>query len=125
MVVDQDNQIPEEGHMDYSMGAAGLPLDADGLVFDVHSLYAYLLPIADQRKRRGCRYALALILMLMILAKLAGEDKPKGISDWARNRGPLFVKAFGLPRPELPCANTYRRILGQTLAAEDLDAHVQ
>jgi len=111
--------------MDYSIAAAGLPQDADGLVFDVHSLYAHLLQIADRRKQRGCRYSLALILLLIVLAKMGGEDKPNGIAEWARTRAALFVKAFGLSRPQLPCANTYRHTLGQLVAAEDLEAHVQ
>ena len=111
--------------MDYCKAAEGLPHDADGLEFDIHSLYAHLLQIGDRRKRRGCRYPLALILLLIVLAKLAGEDKPKGIADWARARAALFVTAFDLTRPELPCANTYRRTLGQTVPADDLEAHVQ
>lgn len=124
MVVDQDTPYTGKVSMDYCKAAEGLPHDEDGLVFDVHSLYAHLLPIADQRKRRGCRYTLALILVLIVLAKLAGEDKPKGIAEWARARAPLFVKAFGLFRTELPCANTYRRTLGQTVRAEDLEAQL-
>jgi len=111
--------------MDYSIAAESLVHDADGLVFDVHSLYAHLLEIADRRKERGCRYSLALILLLIVLAKMGGEDKPKGIADWARTRAALFVKVFGLSRPTLPCANTYRHTLGQLVAAEDLEAHVQ
>ena len=125
MVVDQDTPTTGKVSMDYSIAAAGLPQDVDGLVFDVHSLYAHLLQIADRRKRRGCRYALALILLLIVLAKMGGEDKPNGIAEWARARAALFVKAFGLSRPALPCANTYRHTLGQLVAAEDLEAHVQ
>jgi predicted transposase YbfD/YdcC len=102
-----------------------LPHDADGLEFDIHSLYAHLLQIGDRRKRRGCRYRLTLILLLIVLAKLAGEDKPAGIAEWARARAALFIKAFDLTRPELPCANTYRRTLSQTVTADDLEAHVQ
>lgn len=125
MVVDQDTPNTGKVRMDYSIAAAGLPQDVDGLVFDVHSLYAHLLQVADRRKRRGCRYALALILLLIVLAKMGGEDKPNGIAEWARARAALFVKALGLSRPELPCANTYRHTLGQLIAAEELDAHVQ
>lgn len=125
MVVDQDTPNTGKVRMDYSIAAAELPQDVDGLVFDVHSLYAHRLQIADRRKRRGRRYELALVLLLIVLAKIGGEDKPNGIAEWARVRAPLFVKAFGLSRPELPCANTYRHTLGQLVAAEDLEAHVQ
>jgi len=125
MAVDQDTPDTGKVSMDYCKAAEELPHDADGLEFDIHSLYAHQLPISDRRKRRGCRYPLTLILVLIVLAKLAGEDKPKGIAEWARARAALFVKAFDLARPELPCANTYRRTLGQTVTADDLEAHVQ
>lgn len=111
--------------MDYSTVAAGLPQDADGLVFDVHSLYAHLLTLHDRRQRRGRRYELALILLVVVLAKFAGEDKPRGIAEWARARAALLVEAFGLPRPTLPCANTYRLTLSQIVTADELQAHVQ
>lgn len=125
MVVDQDNQTPEKVTMDYSLLADGLAQDADGLVFDVCSLYAHLLEIPDRRKRRGRRYELALILLLVVLAKLAGEDKPHGIAQWVRARAAWLVKAFDLARPDLPCANTYRRTLSQTVPAPVLEAHLQ
>lgn len=118
---------PDTGkvNMDYSIVADRLSQDADGLVFDVQSLYMHLLSIVDRRKRRGCRYPLAVILLLVVLAKLAGEDKPCGIAEWARTRAALFVKALALPRPTLPCANTYRLTLSQTVMADELDAHFQ
>lgn len=118
---------PDTGkvNMDYSIIAGELPQDVDGVVFDVQGLYAHLLQVADRRKRRGCRYPLALILLLVVLAKLAGEDKPAGIAQWARARAGLFVKAFELPRPTLPCANTYRLTLSQTVPVEELERHFQ
>ena len=66
--------------MDYSILADSMPQDAGGLVVDVHSVYAHLLEIPDPRKARGCRYEWALILLLIVLEKLAGEDKPRGIA---------------------------------------------
>jgi predicted transposase YbfD/YdcC len=111
--------------MDYNIVAAGLAQDADGLAFDVHSLYAHLLPLGDRRARRGRRYELALILLLVVLAKLAGEDKPRGIAEWARARTALFVQAFGLRQPRLPCANTYRLTLSQRVPADELEVRFQ
>jgi len=37
------------------------------------SLYAVLKEVPDQRKRRGRRYELAMVLACLLLAKLAGE----------------------------------------------------
>jgi predicted transposase YbfD/YdcC len=125
MVVGQHTPQTGKVNMDYSILADDLPQDADGLVFDVQSLYAHLRSLTDRRKRRGCRYPLALILLLVVLAKMAGQDKPNAIAEWGRARVALFVKAFELPRPKLPCANTYRLTLSQTVTAEELEAHFQ
>jgi predicted transposase YbfD/YdcC len=125
MVVCQDNQTPRKVTMDYSILADDMPQDTSGLVVDVHSVYAHLLEIRDPRKRRGCRYEWALILLLIVLAKLAGEDKPRGIAQWVRARAAWLVKTFGLARPDLPCANTYRRTLSRPDTAEALQAHVE
>ncbi len=107
--------------MDYSTVVKGLDCDADGVLFDVHSLYACLLELSDQRGRQGRRYTLALILLAVILAKLGGEDKPEGIADWVRARQALLVEGFQLTRPTLPSANTYRRALNAALVVEELE----
>ncbi len=39
-------------------------------------------------------YPLGMILTMVILAKLAGEDKPSGIAQWIRLRGDAFVRIF-------------------------------
>jgi hypothetical protein len=57
-------------------------LSQDGCVFDVGSLYDRFRQLADKGKARGKRYALPLVLVLMILAKLSGEDHPYGIAQW-------------------------------------------
>ena len=66
--------------------------------FDAGSLYAYLQTLSDVRKKRGRRYRLALILLLVVLAKLGGQDTPNGIADWINHRRAwLFeVLPFGL-----------------------------
>lgn len=110
--------------MDYSMVAGALAQDADGVVFDVGSLYERLLTLQDGRKRRGVRYALALILMWTILAKLAGQDKPRGIAEWVRLRAELFVNVFQLKRPQMPHAVTYERVLGQAGLAAEVERRV-
>jgi hypothetical protein len=55
----------------------------EGIVFDVGALTQYLKGITDVRKARGQRYSLEFLLVLIIMAKLAGENKPKGIADRA------------------------------------------
>lgn len=97
--------------MNYNILTQALPQDVDGVVFDVESLYLRLLRLTDQRKRRGRRYALAVIVLVLLLAKLAGQDTPVGIAEWVQLRRGLFVDLFQLKRSQMPHAATYRRVL--------------
>lgn len=99
-----------------------VPLSDDGYVFDVNSLYDYLLRLNDKRKARGKRYPAALVLVLSVLAKLSGEDQPSGIAQWARARQALLCALLRVPRPSLPSHNTYRRVLGAAVEVAELQA---
>ena len=86
-----------------------IPQSEDGYVFDVGSLYDYFLTLTDKRKARGKRYELALILVLMAIAKLAGEDTPCGMADWCGARGRLLAQVFQRTRETFPVDNTLPR----------------
>jgi hypothetical protein len=75
------------------------------------SLYQYLETMQDVRKRRGIRYSLPTILLLIILAKVCGQDTPYGIADWVQHRRELLLDALHLKYSCLPHHSTYRRIL--------------
>jgi hypothetical protein len=107
--------------MNYSTLAEGFAQDADGIIFDLGSLYQRLCGLNDSRKRRGRRYELALILMGVLLAKLAGENKPEGIAGWVQLRSAFFVDVFQLKRAALPCPMTYRRVLAEAVTIHELD----
>lgn len=83
------------------------------LVFDMGSLMGHLSQLSDPRQPRGVRYALSHLLMLLILAKLAGEDTLSGMADWVRWRGANLVKLLHLPRTSLPHPTTYERVLDE------------
>ena len=93
----------------------------DGVLFDVDSLYARLLNLSDKRKRRGRRYALVLILMIILLAKTCGENHPSGIAEWAKHRSGMLVEWFRLKRKKMPDHMTYRRILADIVNVEELE----
>jgi predicted transposase YbfD/YdcC len=92
-----------------------------GLVFDIGSLYAHFRTLSDKRKRRGVRYSLALILMIIMLAKICGENHPSGIAEWAKHRAEMLVDILKLKRKTMPHDSTYRRILGEVVDMEELE----
>jgi hypothetical protein len=93
-----------------------------GVVYDLVSLYAYVQTLSDRRKRRGKRYSLALIVLLMILAKICGENHLSGIAEWAANRKEMLVELLQLKRKRMPHHSTYRRILAEVVNVEELEA---
>lgn len=107
--------------MNYSTLVDSFQQDTDGTVFDFGSLYERLGGLDDSRKRRGRRYELAVILSGILLAKLAGEDKPEGIAEWVQLRSAFFVDIFHLTRDTMPCAMTYRRVLAEAITISELD----
>jgi predicted transposase YbfD/YdcC len=96
-------------------------LQSQGVIFSISSLYAYLLQIHDQRKRRDIRYTLVSILVVLILAKLCDLDKPYEIADWAQNRSEFLVEVLRLKRARLPHHTTYRRILDSVLDWDEFE----
>ena len=93
-------------------------------VCDVDALLGCLATLADCRERTGLRYARAPVLLLIVLAKLAGEDHPSGIADWISSRGRQLRELLHLPWRRMPHHNTYRRILEHVVDPDALDAVV-
>lgn len=93
--------------------------------FDVKSLYAHLEQVTDKRKRRGIRYQLADALTLIILAKLGGEDEPRGIAKWLKHRAKQLVEALELPRTSMPHETTISRILGKAIEPAEVEKVIQ
>jgi predicted transposase YbfD/YdcC len=92
-----------------------------GLVVDVGSLYARFQALSDKRKRRGRRYSLAMVLVVIMLAKMCGEYHPIGIAEWAKHRAEWLVELLKLKREIMPHDSTYRRILGKVVDVEELE----
>jgi predicted transposase YbfD/YdcC len=98
--------------------------NAEGLIFDVGSLYSCFTRVSDRRKPKGLRYPLAVILTLIVLAKLCGQDRPSGIAEWVQHRAVLLARALGLKREKMPHHSTYRRILAEVIDVEELETMV-
>jgi predicted transposase YbfD/YdcC len=102
-------------------GDAGDPAP---VVFGLSDLWRRLAALPDQRHRRGKRYALPVLLLLIVLAKLSGEDRPSGIAEWVAHRRAALAQALGIRLPRAPHHNTYRRLLAQAVVPGALDAAV-
>jgi hypothetical protein len=107
-------------HMDCTTPfAAGRSLEAG--VFDMASLLRRLGTLTDSRGAKGLRYSLAPVLLLVVLAKLSGEDRLSEIADWIESRGRLLGEALFLSWSRMPNHNTYRRIFADVVSPEELD----
>ena len=91
------------------------------VLFDVGSLYAHLQELKDSRKPRGLRYQLVTVLVMMVMAKLCGEDTPSGIADWVKHRSEQIVEMLKLKRRSMPHHSTYRRITEEVVNVEELE----
>jgi len=93
----------------------------EGVVFDVDSLYAHFQSLKDSRKPKGLRYELAVVLVMIMMAKICGQDTPSGIADWVKHRAEQFIETMKLKRKSMPHHSTYRRILGEVISIEELE----
>jgi len=91
------------------------------LLFDLEQLYRCLQTVPDRRKRRGRRYPLAALLMIVVLAKLAGQDSSRAIAHWAKLRKHELSRLFQLKRQAMPHYSTWSRVLGQAVGPEEIE----
>jgi len=84
---------------------------SDEQQIDALSVYRAFEQIADGRKKRGVRYSSALILTLLVVAKLAGMTTLAAIAEWVRLRGEWLNQVLPNVRASFPCAATYSNVL--------------
>ena len=94
---------------------------ATGVLYDVGSVYEGLSKLTDIRKAQGKLYRLETVLMIVVLAKLCGEDRPMGIAEWAKHRQAELVKLLCLSGARMPSHHTYRRILAYQVYLEEVE----
>jgi predicted transposase YbfD/YdcC len=110
--------------MHYSVSRVKQDYGATGILYDLGSVYEGLSKITDKRKARGKLYRLETILIIIVLAKLSGEDKPTGIAEWGKHHGEELVKLMQLNKSQMPSVNTYRRILAEVACQEEVERMV-
>src|SRR5438045_8002020 len=92
----------------------------DGYVFEIESVLEMLLGLSDSRKARGKVYTLALLLLLMLLAKLSGEDSQRGMAQWLNECKEELAELLALPKVRMPCRTTLPRIVTWVVSVEQL-----
>jgi hypothetical protein len=85
------------------------------------ALYEALKQVKDGRKKRGCRYSLALILTLLLLARLAGQTEMRAAAQWMKLRKGWIIEQLHLTRASVPCQGTYLYALERIDAQELLE----
>ncbi len=79
----------------------------------MHSLYEVCQQVVDGRRARGKRYELASLLVVLVLAKLAGMQSLQGASDWIADQEALLREGLQLSWKRMPCASTYSYALAR------------
>lgn len=90
------------------------------IIFEVIDIAARLNQLTDSRDRQGKIYPLGILLTLVILAKLAGEDTPTGITEWIQLRCDVFLQLFNCKHRRMPCLNIIRWVLQEVISLEEL-----
>ena len=102
--------------MEYSTADAEPAVTAAGVSYVLGSLYDRFQHLSDCRKAKGKRYSLIMLLVVIFLAKLSGQDKPGAIADWAKNHAAALVQLLHLRRAWMPHHNTIRRVFQAVLS---------
>jgi predicted transposase YbfD/YdcC len=92
---------------------------------NIGELYTILEQVKDNRKEKGKRYSIGILLIVVILAKLCGENTPYGIAEWAKMRGKELQKLFGYHRQVISSNKTLQRLTDTSLEDEDLQATIR
>ena len=95
------------------------------LMINVTDLLACFQTVPDQRKRRGVRYPLAVLLTIAVLAKLSGQSQIHALAGWASARTLELATLFDLPRARMPHPTTWARVLGYGATATAVEAALQ
>jgi predicted transposase YbfD/YdcC len=107
--------------MHCSMKGVQQAYGATGVPYDVGSVYEGLSKLTDIRKAKGKLSQLETVLMIVVLAKLCGEDTPFAIADWAKNHQEELVQLLQLKRANMPSHHTIRRIMGHVVYQEEIE----
>jgi hypothetical protein len=99
--------------MDYTTLIPESKEGQEQLAKQMQSLYEVCQQVVDGREARGKRYELAGLVVVLVLAKLAGMKSLSGASDWIQDQEVLLRQGLHLTWKRMPCANTYSYALAR------------
>lgn len=79
----------------------------------MQSFYEVCQQVTDGRRARGKRYEVAGVLVVLVVAKLAGMTSVLGASDWMKDQAAQLCAGLHLSWKWMPCANTYSYVLAR------------
>jgi len=115
----------EDLKMEYSTVGKNQESSADGVIYDQGSVYDRLHKLQDMRKARGKQYSLVGLLMVILLAKLCGADKPIEIADWGKNHQDEMIRLLRWKRDRMPDQSTYRRVMAYKVYVDEVEGLVR
>jgi len=93
---------------------------SEGKLLNIGELYEAMGQVKDNRKDKGKRYTIDILLVVVILAKLCGQNTPYGIAEWARMRGEELQLMFNYHRKVIPSNKTIQRLTATSIEDQDL-----
>jgi hypothetical protein len=99
--------------MDYTTLEASSKEGQEQPAKGMQSLYEVCQQVVDGRGARGKRYDRAGLLVVLVLAKMAGMKSVLGASDWIADQEGLLREGLQLSWKRMPCANTYSYALAR------------
>ncbi len=111
--------------MEYSTIERWQEIGETGIVHDRNSLYGRFHEIRDRRGAKGKQYSLVTLLVVILLGKLVGKDKPDEIADWAKYHSAELVGLLKLRHMRMPSHSTIRRVFHSILDESEFDRMVQ
>lgn len=106
--------------MDYNTFEEAIEQGQWPMEINEEGVYEAFKQVPDGRKKRGIRYRLEDILLLIVLGKLVGMKTPAAIAQWVRLRAVQLKRLLSWPRPSFPCASTSSNVL-QVLDSRQLN----
>ena len=104
--------------------SSSISVPQQALAFDLDALYKCLRTIPDHRDPRGRQYPLAMVLMIGVLAKLAGQDSSRAMAHWAKLRTAELSQLFQFERKKMPHYSTWSRVLGHSVEPAEVEQRI-